>query len=192
MSGRTVGLIVSSLVAVVSVAVVMAVLVSTEDSPPRQATPQSAAPTATLSIAAPAVATLSPNQFLWVHEAPAATVEFGPGVVIISAPATDENLRLIDSAAPADGGRTEVDDARLAAIPTLLPVVVSYDTQDGPRSIFGRLATSPTLTESEGVSYTLTVYDAPGRGSTYTVSGSYEIPDTLTSVRVIIAGQEVQ
>lgn len=137
--------------------------------------------------AAPVVVTLAETTFLLTHEAATATTEFGAGTLTVEV-GNPGVFRFVDSASPVDGGRMEPNKAPLAAIPQNLPVVVSFDGSSGPVSIFGRLAAAPVATGST-VAYVLTIFDAPGKDSTYTVSSAYDIPETLRNVTVAIAGQ---
>jgi hypothetical protein len=84
-------------------------------------------------------------------------------------------------------------DAPLALLPKNLPVVFSYDTpsRDARVSVFGRLAAPPKVVSNMLV-YEIALYDAPGKDSTYTVSGSYSIPATALSATVSVFGQRLE
>jgi len=181
-----------AVVATCAAGVLAAVLLvgTSSDLPDTGAPVSSTAPVAETEVGAPpAVAKLAAETFLLVHEAGSATTEFGAGTVTVTM-STGGVFRFVDSAAPVDGGRMDPTGVALGAIPQNLPVVVSFDTEAGPVSIFGRLSNAPQADPST-VRYEFTVFDAPGRDSTYTVSSAYEIPETLRNVRVVIAGQLV-
>jgi hypothetical protein len=158
--------------------------------PPQQQTP-------------PQVLTLEPGLLLITHESSLAETAFEDGVLLVSLPVKISRLRWVHGAAPSSGGRLDALQAPFASLPAGLPVVVSYDTESGPLSLFGRLAAAPALATttvglagstlddsgSDLVRYSITLYDAPGKDSTYTISGSYDIPEVLRSVRIVIAGQ---
>jgi len=138
-----------------------------------------------------------------LHESSIAETSFEDGVLLISVPVKISRLRWVHGAAPISGGRIDATQAPFLSIPAGLPVMVSYDTDSGPLSLFGRIATSPVLSTtavgvagssledsgSDVVRYAITLYDAPGKDSTYTISGTYDIPEVLRSVRIMISGQ---
>lgn len=175
---------------------------------PSQPQPQQASPGLATGVAPavpnpPQVLTLDPGLLMVLHESSIAETSFEDGVLLISVPVEVSRLRWVHGAAPVSGGRIEVSQAPFATIPAGLPVIVSYETESGPLSLFGRIATSPVLTTtavgiagsnlddsgSDVVRYAITLYDAPGKDSTYSISGSYDIPEILRSVRISIAGQ---
>lgn len=173
-----------------AVVVAVALLTITLNAPSKSSAP--IAPNPNLPVApvvvAPSVAVLAPGGVLLTHDATTATTGFGKGVLEVSATATAEQFRFISGAAPARGGRVEPSNSLLTGLPSNLPIVISFSTEKGPVSIFGRLAGAPRL-EGQTITYSLSVYDAPGEGSTYTVSGQYRIPDELEDVRIVISGQ---
>lgn len=173
--------------AVVFASVSAAVLLSTgtkEAPPPSLIDP--AAPS-------PAVAKLSQDMVLLSHGAKEATTEFGIGVLVVSLPIDSDGFRWVEGAAPVSGGRMKPTDAPLALLPKNLPVVFSYDTpsRDARVSVFGRLAAPPKVV-SDMLVYEIALYDAPGKDSTYTVSGSYDIPATVLSATVSVFGQRLE
>ena len=133
---------------------------------------------------------LNPSDVLWVHEAQAATTSFRTGALVIHVPVTGSSTqRFVPfSGELLDGGRLSGDSAHSQAQGLLqgLPVVVSF-TNDRPLSIFGYLAESPGR-DGQDVTYAVSLVDAPGRSSTYSIGGDYDIPEVLNDVRVIIAG----
>jgi hypothetical protein len=138
----------------------------------------------------PVVVSLKDDLVLISHSAAEASTDFGPGILIVSMPVEEDSFRWLEGAAPASGGRIEPTSAMLSTIPANLPVVLTYDVAGKPVSIFARLYTSPVLS-GDSILYELSIYDAPGRDSTYTVSGSYDIPPTLQLATLTISGQVV-
>lgn len=174
---------------VVSASVVAAVLTSTaaeEASPaaPSMVTPESPSP---------AVAKLSQDLVLLSHGAKEASTEFGIGVLVVSLPIDSDGFRWVEGAAPVSGGRMKPEDAPLSLLPKNLPVVFSYDTpsRSARVSVFGRLASPPKIV-ADKLMYEIALYDAPGKDSTYTVSGSYDIPETVLSATVSVFGQRLE
>lgn len=142
----------------------------------------------------PAVASLLPDLVLISHESPSATTEFDVGLLRIRLADKDAILRWVEGAAPTDGGRLPLVDAKWSTLPSNLPVVFSYTPSAGSEdkrvSVFGRLASTPRL-DAGGVVYEITLYDAPGKDSTYTVSGSYNIPEVVYASTLTIMGQRI-
>ena len=175
--------------AVVFASVAAAVLSSTgtKEAPP--ATPSLSVP----GSPAPAVAKLSQNLVLLSHGAKEATTEFGIGVLVVSLPIDSDGFRWVEGAAPVSGGRMKPADAPLSLLPKNLPVVFSYDTSSRSArvSVFGRLAAPPKIV-ADMLVYEIALYDAPGKDSTYTVSGSYDIPETVLSATVSVFGQRLE
>jgi hypothetical protein len=122
------------------------------------------------------------------HTTASAKTEFGPGVLIVSLPVESGGFRWVSGPAPVSGGRVDPTSKMLAQIPANLPVVLSYDSEDTRVSVFARLFEAPVLIDGM-VQYKLSLFDAPGRDSTYTVSGSYDIPENLPSPSLVISGQ---
>lgn len=193
MSRRTFSILVGITTAMVVGVVVAVSAAQMTGSSTTDQSPDVQAPDAVLAPPAdqvPAVVALRNDLLVITHEAPQASTEFGPGTLTVAIP-TVGVFRFIDSAAPANGGRVGPSDAPLGKVPANLPVVVSYDTADGPRSIYAKLTTAPQV-DGDVVRYTLTIFDAPGKGSTYTVSGRFDIPEMLQNVRLMIAGQRLE
>jgi hypothetical protein len=146
------------------------------------------APPAEPSIGTVGIAELRPDTVLVVHETEQARTDFDRGLLWISVPHDSGVFRWIEGAAVVDGGRGTSTSAPLDLLPAGITVVVSYDTADGPVSLYGQLGSTIDQTETD-TRYPVTVYDAPGKGSTYTLAGNYDIPEMLTGVRVVLTGQ---
>lgn len=174
--------------AVVFASVVAAVLSSTDA---KETSPTPVSP-AVSDAPAPAVAKLSQDLVLLSHGAKEATTEFGVGVLVVSLPINSDGFRWVEGAAPVSGGRMKPTDAPLSLLPKNLPVVFSYEppSRDARVSVFGRLAAPPKVV-SDMLVYEIALYDAPGKDSTYTVSGSYDIPATVLSATVSVFGQRL-
>lgn len=146
----------------------------------------------------PVVLSLDPELTLWLHEASSARTELGPGRIDVVVPVdATSTVRAWSAAEEVVNGTRLVDDAHVGVVsrfPIGTPIVVSYDsTVDGvarPVSLFGFLATPADATVDE-VRYTVEVLDAPGRTSTYSVAGNYDIPEAVDHVRVHITTQQV-
>lgn len=175
--------------AVVAFSVFLAVTLSSSDS---SSTGTTQNPTISSDIPSlsqsPAVARLESGNVLISHTTASAKTEFGPGVLIVSLPVESGGFRWVSGPAPVSGGRVDPTSKMLAQIPANLPVVLSYDSKDTRVSVFARLFEAPVLIDGM-VQYKLSLFDAPGRDSTYTVSGSYDIPENLPSPSLVISGQ---
>lgn len=174
--------------AVVAASVFAAVLFSTGT---KEASPAPVSP-AVSNAPAPAVVTLSQDLVLLSHTAKEATTEFSVGVLVVSLPVDSDDFRWVEGAAPVSGGRMDPTDAPLSLLPKNLPVVFSYETPSRAArvSVFGRLAAPPKVVSAMLV-FEIALYDAPGKDSTYTVSGSYDIPATVLSATVSVFGQRL-
>lgn len=170
------------------------------NSAPSPTIPSAPLSSATPASALPAVAVLAPDLVLITHEALEVSTEFGAGVLIVSFPDSETGFRWVEGPAPVFGGRLNPKDAPFGSVPSNLPVVFSYDVSPSatgqgssrvPRvSIFGRLAKPPYMASGKVV-YELSLFDAPGKDSTYSVSGSYEIPEIAYSATLVISGQRL-
>lgn len=188
-----VGVFVLAVSSVASVAVAIAL-----SGRPADKTPAPPAPVAEVAeidgSTPPAVATLLPDLVFVSHEAPSATTEFDVGLLRIRFADEAAILRWVEGAAPIDGGRLSPSEAAWSDLPSNLPVVFSYTSTASSRdkrvSVFGRLV-SPPRSDSGGVFYEITLYDAPGKDSTYTASGSYEIPEVVYAATLTIMGQRI-
>lgn len=140
----------------------------------------------------PTVVVLKEGLFMLTHSSADARTEFGPGLLIVSIPVTEDSFRWLEGPAPASGGRTSPSAKLLSSVPSNLPTVLTYELDGKMVSIFARLASPPVVSGSDSnkvVVYQMSLYDAPGKDSTYTVSGSYDIPETLRSVSLVVSGQ---
>lgn len=151
--------------------------------------------TATARAAEPAVgeivvSALNPDTVVILHEDVSGSTSFDQGVLWVSVPRDTGTFRWISGPGIAAGGRQLPSAALFAALPAGVNVVVSYDVDGVPASLYGTLGGSVEI-GPDTVAYPISVYDAPGSGSTYTLSGSYDIPATLSNVRVFISGQTV-
>lgn len=175
--------------AVVAASVAAAVFASTGTEEASPAAPSMVIPESP----SPAVVKLSQDLVLLSHDAKDASTEFGVGVLVVSLPIESDGFRWVEGAAPVSGGRIKPADAPLSLLPKNLPVVFSYDTpsRSARVSVFGRLAASPRIVADKLV-YEIALYDAPGKDSTYTVSGSYDIPETVRSATVSVFGQRIE
>lgn len=137
---------------------------------------------------------LDATSMVFVHEGQAAETEFSNGALNIVVPVSDKStIRFIPFTGELTaGGRLEASagEQRAATLPRGLPVVVSFDRNDTPVSVFGYLAAPPSPS-SGSILYKLTVIDAPGKSSTYSIGGNYDIPASIEHVRVVIAGQNL-
>jgi hypothetical protein len=178
----------SALVAVVvGVGAVLALRTDPNSPPPSPSSP-SQSPSAPM-FTPPQVLTLDPSVALLTAESESATTEFDAGALTVTVSGAGV-FRFIHGSQVVDGGRVAVDglDAILPRFPVGLVAVVSYERDKVPVSFYGLLASSPRQVPG-GVEFALQVLDAPGKGSTYTVSGGYDIPERLEHVVVAVSGQ---
>ncbi len=122
------------------------------------------------------------------HDAVSAVVSFDTGSLKLVVPSAGETVRWFSPLGDmVDGGRLERTDVRAvtARIPAGLVVSVSYFDDGRQVSVLGVLASSP-LVEDELTVYTVKIIDAPGRGSSYSTGGNYDIPSELESVSISI------
>lgn len=185
MSKRAAYVVVSATSAVL-VAILLAVAVGTSRD---RSSSQLPTPLETVSTPpATLVVRLEPSVAMLTHEGSSGSTSFDKGALEIRISADSDSLRLIAAAAPAAGGRVDPSSLDYTRFPLNLPVVVSYGPTAARVSIFGRLAATPVLVDGT-VSYKITVFDAPGEDATYTVSGSFDIPETLEAPVLTLAGQ---
>lgn len=180
---------------VAAVVAVSVLLLSSNDKAPTRpnqtATPTSPQDALSAIPTAPQVLVLKDDLVLVYHSAAAATTEFGPGTLEVSFEVKENTFRWIEGAAPTSGGRVKPSAELLGSLPANLPAVLTYVQSGEVVSVFARLAAAPVVSK-EFVLYKLSLYDAPGKDSTYTVSGSYDIPEVLDTATIAISGQAVK